>query len=600
MTVDGDNFPGLPAHVNYLQNSQFEKNTAGAVTSAGSLTLTSSAIKGKNSLYKAVFNLGETIDVRIKTPTNEWIGKNCEVYGAYVTNSVAGSVTVSVVDVANTVTLLAAQGLPAADSVGTHKRFSYNFPCPNPNNPSGPDLRLRFTAVSGTALIFDDGYVGLATNLGQFMAGGQWVGSINWVPATNCGWTTTSATFVDFPADGDCTTPTVTGALIVPGTKTLTFGINALSGRYLLISSGLFYNGNSGAEVSFRFSDGTVNSGSSTLYTPSASNSTTTVSGSLSVSSPGLKTFSLQGQGNPGTATASIKPNLTIEVYYFPDASLQAIRADQTNWGPTGFGAVPITATITNPTKGTTTTDYITCLRNGASLECNWGLRQTVAGSAGSGTYLVGIPISTGCTIDTTKIPASTTLRIGNVGSAGGIDGGPTRFVYSAYVYDSTRIFLSGTYGLSSPGTSQGHEWSSSFIHFGLSSFEMSGNFKVPCVGWISNQGAPQLVNGVVSPSEGVERFTRARFSNSGSCAVVTQSGSWITSVTDPGTGRCGISTNVFTDKPTCICTDATGSPVRGCRIDDTTLTASFIEVYTDNGTSAADVPFNILCSGPR
>jgi hypothetical protein len=61
-----------------------------------------------------------------------------------------------------------------------------------------------------------------------------------------------------------------------------------------------------------------------------------------------------------------------------------------TEW--TDYGAITITATTTNPTKGTTTTDNVKCREVGQDYECEYLYIQSTAGTAGSGDIVISLP----------------------------------------------------------------------------------------------------------------------------------------------------------------------------------------------------------------
>lgn len=65
------------------------------------------------------------------------------------------------------------------------------------------------------------------------------------------------------------------------------------------------------------------------------------------------------------------------------------------------LGAMTITATVTNPEKGTVTRDKVWGRRVGESLWLRYEYAQSAAGLAGSGVYLFAIPFGT---IDTAKL----------------------------------------------------------------------------------------------------------------------------------------------------------------------------------------------------
>ena len=96
-------------------------------------------------------------------------------------------------------------------------------------------------------------------------------------------------------------------------------------------------------------------------------------------------------------------------------------------------------------------------------------------------------------------------------------------------------------------------------------------------------------------------RSLSAIFSNGGSCAVVTQSTWWISAVSDPGTGGCGmtINTGVFNQTPACTCSPSdSGNSAFTCVV--TAASATSVTVYTESSGSASDRAFQINCTGSR
>lgn len=109
------------------------------------------------------------------------------------------------------------------------------------------------------------------------------------------------------------------------------------------------------------------------------------------------------------TGNVSVGGNLTVTGNISTTGSFLAVPA----W--TSAGAITLTATTTNPTKGTTTSDNIRYRQLGAKeWEVVMTYIQTVAGSGGSGDYLVTLP--NGLSFDTT-LP-SQQIWTGSVGAS--------------------------------------------------------------------------------------------------------------------------------------------------------------------------------------
>jgi hypothetical protein len=100
------------------------------------------------------------------------------------------------------------------------------------------------------------------------------------------------------------------------------------------------------------------------------------------------------------------------------------------------------------------------------------------------------------------------------------------------------------------------------------------------------------------------ERIERASFTNGGSCAVGTQSGSWVASVGDPGQGLCTVNftASTWSAAPTCtvVAYAANGTGTNVCRISSTpTTSGTEVLCFNASGTNL-DTPFGLICMGPR
>jgi hypothetical protein len=145
-------------------------------------------------------------------------------------------------------------------------------------------------------------------------------------------------------------------------------------------------------------------------------------------------------------------------------------------------GVLSITATTSNPTKGTTAVDKMWWRRVGDSMEVRFEYRQTVAGSAGSGDYLFGIPA--GYQIDTNKITFYNTVEgtgawtTNNIVGNASVSNSTTNAEGSVLAYDSTKVRIANVFE-----TGQGVVGSA---HFQLSStpIHYAASFKVPILNW--------------------------------------------------------------------------------------------------------------------
>jgi hypothetical protein len=93
-----------------------------------------------------------------------------------------------------------------------------------------------------------------------------------------------------------------------------------------------------------------------------------------------------------------------------------------------------------------------------------------------------------------------------------------------------------------------------------------------------------------------------AYLTNTGSCAVSTQSGTWITSVSDPGVGKCGMvwSSATWAAAPRCQTTSATGGVFTVPLNPTTTTGLTTLSTSPSGGGTSTDAGFYIYCRGAR
>jgi len=122
------------------------------------------------------------------------------------------------------------------------------------------------------------------------------------------------------------------------------------------------------------------------------------------------------------------------------------------------YGATTITATTTNPTKGTTVIDKMYCREVGQDYECQFIYRQSATGTGGSGDYIFALP--NGIEIDTTVHPAYSTVGTGIAQAASMIgeaflwtNSGPANGYGKAVVYSATQFRLQGNIFFANGGT---------------------------------------------------------------------------------------------------------------------------------------------------
>lgn len=146
---------------------------------------------------------------------------------------------------------------------------------------------------------------------------------------------------------------------------------------------------------------------------------------------------------------------------------------------PVSFTSV-ITATTTNPTKGTTTFDEARWWRVGGDMYLRWDYNQTTSGTSGSGTYYLSLP--PGYSIDTSKIVTPASLSAAPVVGHGSASGDGGAFVVSVVADSATKVHFELTNATNSPTF-----WSNTFNDLANANIRMSIIAKLPILGWSSN-----------------------------------------------------------------------------------------------------------------
>jgi hypothetical protein len=153
----------------------------------------------------------------------------------------------------------------------------------------------------------------------------------------------------------------------------------------------------------------------------------------------------------------------------------------------TDRGAVPLTATTSNPTKGTMSIDKIWEQRVGEFAEYRIEMRYTAAGTGGTGDYLFGLP--SGRTIKASRITAYSTVEgTGGWTATNSVGGGQIDYqgtsvsMARVVVYNSTnvRLFLIGN---TAGSVTAGVVNSADYGIVGTSG-SYCFNFRVPIAGW--------------------------------------------------------------------------------------------------------------------
>lgn len=114
--------------------------------------------------------------------------------------------------------------------------------------------------------------------------------------------------------------------------------------------------------------------------------------------------------------------------------------------------------------------------------------------------------------------------------------------------------------------------------------------------------GASYVPN-VITSAGTKERVERAKITLSGGTpSITTQSGSWLSSVTDGGVGlpQPQITANTFSAAPVCVCSTAEdNSSGIECSVQSTSTSNVLIRTRNNSGT-LTDETVSLICMGPR
>jgi hypothetical protein len=216
-----------------------------------------------------------------------------------------------------------------------------------------------------------------------------------------------------------------------------------------------------------------------------------------------------------------------------------------------------ITAVTTNPTYGTVQRNKAQWKRQGSDLLLRWDFRQSTAGTAGSGVYLINIPTETGCTIDLTKAPANISVT-GTLAANKNSNIGTFYYGDSAndgmgqvFPYSSTQIAAAFIYA----GTTQARGWwSSATGGMNVTPQSINVDARIPCANWQNSNIIIGQFNGLESCTDSYECTDTYSAKISSAGVVSDENLDWITGNASLATSTYTITfkTGLFTVAPNC------------------------------------------------
>lgn len=424
---------------------------------------------------------------------------------------------------------------------------------------SSGNIGIRITSAANEPILYiDDCYLGEARNIGT-AAQAQFIGSAYIPGTTACQPSRTNTALGAFTADTDCPGPTVE---LNPGPGTIqttdadgpSFTVNNLGPGYYVVTMSAKIGAGGTSNIGLAINDGTTTSGTSgARYDTTGGDPQfpTTVTGTFSYTTTANRTFQLYGAASGGNSislynTNSASESIKFTITRYPLTSEQSVR-NPIIYYPTYTAKISSAGTVSDEVG-----DFINgncSVANTSEYTCTW-----------NSSFFTAAP---NCT-------------------ATGLDTSTAAPIVKVFTQATTTSVVVKTYNNSASATAY--------------AFNLSCQSSTP-----ATQPAPLLVGSVTSQSTGAERIERAYIANSGSCSVTSQSGTWISSVADPGAGLCTLNftANTWSSAPSCVVTQANNN--QGVAFIATDATTSAITIGTNNTSdTASDRPFTIHCMGAR
>lgn len=509
-------------------------------------------------------------------------------------------------------------------------------------------IAIRFTSVNANEPLvsIDDCYLGQNYNI-QSVSQSSFIGSAYYATTTNCsGWSRTNTALGAFSTDSDCPAPTIEynpgpGAIQAVDNDLPQLTINDLPpGYYTVIASIPATKDGTANSGTFALYDGTTTSGRASSNNIANGNGNSTVVGSFYYTAAGNRTFQIYGAAGSGAIqieNGSGQRQLEFRIFRSPINAEITTRAEAYGW------LVDANISGANPSLGTSAqTAYVGIEDSGLTLTNN----------ASPNALSAQIPCSsTNASSGTTCSAGNESVGVAFVLPAPGEVKACVEFAHQIVL--STSGVLNATFqivetsntaqtvvtegkariqsGLSTASTSVVHPNQVcgyfNFTTAGQKTLRLmyeqavtatittntlladagasNGQRDIHWTVYPLSQGfpAPVYVGAVTSQTTGQERIERATITNSGSPTVGSQSGAWISSLTDNGTGdtTINIAAGVFSSAPTCVC-NSHGTTLRICTVNTATApSATAYRVLTTNGSATAvDENFSITCMGPK
>lgn len=492
-------------------------------------------------------------------------------------------------------------------STSGYVRTTVNFPFPASGNVS---LRVVSVNANEPTIYIDDCYLGLAEGFNLLQASqAVFYGSLTSAATASCEWSSAATSGSAFAADTDCSAPSVTGSVTAAATKVPGFVVQGPGKFRVDVQGARFITTSTGdGTFSWYLSDGTIHSNGAfaTIIQATDFSSVTPVTGSFTfeVTDSNSHTFSIYTDTTGGTLrltnnyTTADRAGLNFQVYRFPTSTEQAFRPDQApRSGHLKYAQAAScrwTTTSASFAAFSADTDCSAPTATGSLSATATKIPGAVAGAQPAGLYMV---VASGWFEDDNSADvceftiSDGTNASGNVYTSSTSRGHHVIVGYFNYTANQSGL----TYQI------QGKRTSGSTSTCNIRNDQLgNNNFEISLIPIGFNVATPLTVNSVTSNSSGLERVERANIANAGTCSISAQSGSWLSGISGPASaGACALTfaAGTFSAAPTCVATAVTDAHYS--TMVSTAATTSGVTIRVRDA-SGQNVPFNLICMGPR
>jgi len=508
-------------------------------------------------------------------------------------------------------------------------------------HPASGSVRLRVISASNAAdLDIDNCFLGELEKGSVSQA--ALVASMYVPNNVSCNQSIASASLAGYGTQAGCPAPVVeySSGIGTPSTadadSAVIFTINNLPpGTYVGVMETQAYNSGTAAALNFGLTDGTTQSGVAALQLAVNDVGPVVVSGVWTYTSSGNRTFQLLGANTAGgtntLATNGALNNTHFKLYKYPTAPVETMTFDTIAW------RVDANIGGANFSLGTSTqASYVEMTDPGMDLVVNTGSVDTQVACSGTnpstGTTCAAGDESNGIAFSVPR--AGTVLACASFSHYVQTTNGGVTFQIVETPNNAQTILQEGKSRLQN-NTADTNDQVSSLRLCGTFKFDSAGQktlrvmYEQALSSATNNQvladrdsatgqrdihwevypvdqqvPAPLLPNIVVSNSATPVRHEFVRIQNTGAaCVITSQSGSWLTSVTRTGTGKCqlAITSGMFSATPSCqVTAEEPTSAVYAMIVSDTAPTSTNIHVGTSDAAGAFTDSSNISvhCSG--